>query len=95
MPTYEYLCENCGFRFERFQRITDDPIAHCPRCQGSVHRVFFPVSVMFKGRGFYSTDYGRGTSAASGNGKSGDRAGTDAEGAGTAAESKSSDKPTT
>ena len=50
---------------------------------------------MFKGRGFYSTDYGRGTSAASGNGRSGDRAGTDAEGAGTAAESKSSDKPTT
>ncbi len=95
MPTYEYLCESCGFRFERFQRITDDPIAQCPHCQGAVHRVFFPVSVMFKGRGFYSTDYGRGSSAASGNGRSERKAETGAEGAGTAAEPKSSDKPTT
>ncbi len=92
MPTYEYLCESCGFRFERFQRITDDPIAHCPRCQGAVHRVFFPVSVMFKGRGFYSTDYGRGSTAASGNGKVEDRAETGTEGAGTGAETKASDK---
>lgn len=95
MPTYEYLCENCGFRFERFQRITDDPIAHCPRCQGAVQRVFFPVSIMFKGRGFYSTDYGRGSTAASGNGKLEERAETSTEGAGAGAEAKTSDKSTT
>ncbi len=94
MPTYEYLCDSCGFRFERFQRITEDPISHCPRCQGAVHRVFYPVSIMFKGRGFYSTDYGRG-GAASGNGKVEDSAKTQAERAEAGTESKSSDKSTT
>ncbi len=94
MPTYEYLCERCGFRFERFQRITEDPISQCPRCQGAVHRVFYPVSIMFKGRGFYSTDYGR-SSAASGNGKVGEPAEAKAEGAEAGAESKSADKSVT
>jgi putative FmdB family regulatory protein len=56
MPTYEYSCRNCGAHFDAWQKITDDPIEVCPTCGGSVHRIVFPVGLMFKGSGFYSTD---------------------------------------
>jgi len=39
MPTYEYECEKCGIRFERWQAMTEAPITECPECQGKVHRV--------------------------------------------------------
>ena len=61
MPTYEYSCRNCGAHFDAWQKITDDPIETCPTCGGSVHRIVFPVGLMFKGSGFYSTD-SRGSS---------------------------------
>ena len=57
MPTYEYECETCGIHFERFQRITDDPLGTCPECAGPVHRVPHPVGIVFKGSGFYCTDH--------------------------------------
>jgi putative FmdB family regulatory protein len=56
MPTYVYRCENCGHRFEAWQHMTDDPLTTCPQCEGPVHRVLFPASIVFKGSGFYSTD---------------------------------------
>ena len=56
MPIYEYECEQCGVRFERLQRMVDDPIKECPECAGHVHRVMQPVGVIFKGSGFYVTD---------------------------------------
>ena len=56
MPIYEYECTNCGLRFERHQRISDDPVTVCPECAGQVRRVFQPVGVIFKGSGFYVTD---------------------------------------
>ena len=56
MPTYEYSCRNCGAHFDAWQKITDDPIETCPTCGGSVRRIVFPVGLMFKGSGFYSTD---------------------------------------
>ena len=43
--------------------MTDDPLTTCPQCQGHIHRVLFPASVVFKGSGFYSTDH-RSTAAA-------------------------------
>jgi len=55
MPTYLYECEKCG-RFEEFQRITDDPLAECPDCKGSVKRIIGAPGIIFKGSGFYSTD---------------------------------------
>ena len=57
MPIYEYRCEN-GHLFEVMQRMTDDPVAACTTCDASVQRVFHPVAVHFKGKGFYNTDYG-------------------------------------
>jgi putative FmdB family regulatory protein len=56
MPIYEYECTNCGIRFERHQRISDDPVQVCPECDGQVRRVFHPVGIIFKGSGFYVTD---------------------------------------
>jgi putative FmdB family regulatory protein len=56
MPIYEYECENCGTRFERFQSIQDEPIRQCPECAGSVHKVLHPASIIFKGSGWYITD---------------------------------------
>jgi putative FmdB family regulatory protein len=61
MPIYEYRCPK-GHLFELFQRIDDPPPEVCEQCgEGPVERVLYPVAVHFKGSGFYSTDYGRGS----------------------------------
>jgi putative FmdB family regulatory protein len=61
MPIYEYRCPN-GHTFEVFQRMSDPPASACEVCGASpVEKVLFPVAVHFKGSGFYSTDYGRGS----------------------------------
>jgi putative FmdB family regulatory protein len=57
MPTYEYLCKACGTRFEVWQHMTDEPLTTCPSCHGEVHRVLYPAGIVFKGTGFYKTDY--------------------------------------
>ena len=57
MPIYEYRCEN-GHTFEVMQRMTDEPVSTCSTCEAPVQRVFHPVAVHFKGKGFYNTDYG-------------------------------------
>lgn len=56
MPIYLYQCDSCGLRFERLQRMSEEPLTECPECGGSVHRVIQPVGVIFKGSGFYITD---------------------------------------
>ena len=61
MPIYEYRCPN-GHTFELFQRMSDAPATACEVCGASpVEKVLYPVSVHFKGSGFYTTDYGRGS----------------------------------
>lgn len=61
MPIYEYRCPN-GHTFEVFQRMTDPPAESCETCGAApVEKVLYPVAVHFKGSGFYSTDYGRGS----------------------------------
>ena len=61
MPIYEYRCPN-GHLFELFQRMGEAPPDVCEVCgEGPVERVLYPVAVHFKGSGFYSTDYGRGS----------------------------------
>ena len=66
MPTYEYLCEKCGHTFEAFQAITAEPLRICPKdlCArkkwgcGKVKRTISPgAGLLFKGSGFYITDY--------------------------------------
>jgi len=59
MPTYEYLCQACGYRFDKFQNIKDEPIKKCPKCnEEQVSRLLTGGSgLIFKGSGFYITDY--------------------------------------
>jgi putative FmdB family regulatory protein len=59
MPTYEYVCEKCGHKFERFQPITARPIRKCPECGKSSAKRLIGVGsgIIFKGSGFYETDY--------------------------------------
>ena len=56
MPIYEYKCEN-GHVFDVMQKLSDDPLTTCPECGAPVRKVLHPVSIAFKGSGFYSTDY--------------------------------------
>ena len=61
MPIYEYRCPQ-NHLFEVFQKMTDPPVEVCEVCgQSPVQRVLYPVAVHFKGSGFYTTDYGRGS----------------------------------
>ena len=56
MPIYEYKCEN-GHVFDVMQKLSDDPLTSCIECGAPVRKVLHPVSISFKGSGFYSTDY--------------------------------------
>jgi len=73
MPIYEYKCKKCGQEFEIEQRITAEPLSVCPDelCGGEVFRkISKNVGLMFKGSGFYLTDYAkRNSSSSNGNGK--------------------------
>ncbi len=65
MPTYEYQCQKCGHCFSEFQRIVDPPIKDCPKCkkQNCVEQIISGGSgLIFKGSGFYETDYKRKSS---------------------------------
>jgi putative FmdB family regulatory protein len=59
MPTYEYECESCGKTFELFQSITERPVKKCPACgrRKAQRRIGSGGAVIFKGSGFYKTDY--------------------------------------
>jgi putative FmdB family regulatory protein len=71
LPIYEYRCRN-GHIFEVLQSMSDEPVTKCEVCGAPVERVFHPVALHFKGSGFYSTDYGRGSrKATSKDGESG------------------------
>ena len=97
MPTYEYLCQACNYRFEQRQHMTDDPLTTCPECGGHIRRVFFPAGIVFKGHGFYKTDHGSATVAESngnGNGHN-EHNGQNAKGETTTPETKKSSENTT
>src|SRR5206468_10791808 len=65
MPTYQYVCTECGEPLEVVQKFSDDPLTVCPACQGRLRKVFSPVGVVFKGSGFYKTDSRSSSSSAS------------------------------
>ena len=68
MPIYGYRCSNCGHEFEIQQRMSDEPLKACPKCQGKLTKMLYPTGVIFKGSGFYSTDYKASGKPASSNG---------------------------
>ena len=57
MPTYAYACTECDHRFEVVQSFDDDALTVCPACEGRLRKVFNAVGIVFKGGGFYQTDY--------------------------------------
>lgn len=85
MPIYEYRCPQ-GHTFEQFRRMADAPPEGCEVCgQGPLDIVLYPVAVHYKGSGFYSTDYGKGSS------KRPKEDGKSSDGGSSGGESKSSD----
>ncbi len=70
MPTYEYECTECGYHFEKFQSMKEDPISFCPKCGGKVIRLISKnVNFILKGSGFYKTDYVRSKESSNGESK--------------------------
>ena len=64
MPTYEYQCRKCGHQFEAFQSISAPPLKRCPECKGVVARMLTTgAGIIFKGSGFYQTDYKKSSHA--------------------------------
>ena len=58
MPTYEYICDDCGYKFEEFQGMNDPLKETCPHCTGKVKRLIGRGGgLIFRGSGFYATDY--------------------------------------
>lgn len=56
MPTYEYVCKNCGENLEVFQSFSDKPLKKHKECGGDLQKVFHARGIVFKGGGFYATD---------------------------------------
>ncbi len=58
MPVYTYRCDNCGVQFDQTQKFSDESLTRCPECgKNSLHKVYTPVGIVFKGSGFYATDH--------------------------------------
>ncbi|MFF4237996.1 FmdB family zinc ribbon protein [Actinomadura geliboluensis] len=99
MPTYQYVCTECGEPLEVVQKFSDDALTECPACSGKLRKVFSAAGIIFKGSGFYRTD-SRGSgkssstagssSSASSNGSSGGSANGSSGDSGSAGSSSSS-----
>jgi putative FmdB family regulatory protein len=94
MPHYEYECTQCGKHFEYFQKMSDAPIEVCEACGGHLQKLLSAGSgLIFKGSGFYITDYkGKNASADTGSAGSGEKS-KDSGGSGQGEGSKSAEKP--
>ena len=68
MPTYEYVCKDCGERLEAVQSFSDEPLTDCPHCNGDLRKIFGNVGIVFRGSGFYKTDSRSTSSVGSSNG---------------------------
>ena len=99
MPNYEYLCKNCGHRFEQIRKFSDKQLRKCPECGGVIEQVISAPAVQFKGSGWYVTDYpkkGAGSAAsssASSEGDSGTKETKDSKDTKEAKDTKKDDKP--
>ena len=57
MPTYDYRCTNCAHTFELRQSFESEPVTACPKCNHKARRLFHTPAIIYKGSGFYTTDY--------------------------------------
>src|SRR5438132_1098565 len=96
MPTYDYVCEACGHEFEHFQSMTDKRLSKCPKCgkRKLVRKVGSGGGVIFKGSGFYETDYKRaGSKAPASDNPAGDKTAASTEGSGASSDKGSTSSP--
>lgn len=79
MPTYEYKCEDCSHVFEAFHGMTEDPLEECPKCGEKALRRLIGggAGIIFKGSGFWETDYNRSNSSRNSESTSGDSSSDD------------------
>ena len=87
MPIYGYRCTSCGHEVEVLQKLSDPPLKTCPNCGGELRKLLYPAGVIFKGSGFYSTDYKSGSSSGGAN------TGSSNGSSDSSADKKASDKP--
>jgi putative FmdB family regulatory protein len=97
MPNYEYLCKDCGHRFEQIRKFSDKPLRKCPECGGVIEQVISAPAVQFKGSGWYVTDYAKkgaasAESSSSSEGDSGAKDAKDSKDTKEAKETKKDDK---
>ena len=103
MPRYDYECSGCGHVFELRQSFESEPYGDCPKCGAASRRKFHAVPIIYKGSGFYTTDYKhtnyspvdkadgeKGKSEASSDGKAKGEKGDKAKGTGEAAKAAAS-----
>lgn len=93
MPTYEYACPKCGHTFEAFQSMKDEPLKKCPKCNktGVKRLLGTGAGLIFKGSGFYITDYKKsGGSSTSSSGDSKPAKSAESKSTGGGGDSKSS-----
>ncbi|MDR0787006.1 MAG: zinc ribbon domain-containing protein [Gemmatimonadota bacterium] len=95
MPTYEYRCPACRAEFEKFQRMSDEPVAECPKCGAAAERrLSGGAGFLFKGSGFYITDYrSEGYRKAAGSEKSGGESTSGGSGSAAGGSASSAPKP--
>jgi putative FmdB family regulatory protein len=65
MPIYGYRCEQCGHELEVLQSMSEAPLKVCPNCMGPLYKMVYPAGIIFKGSGYYTTDYKNSSSVSS------------------------------
>ncbi|RIQ19452.1 FmdB family zinc ribbon protein [Jiangella rhizosphaerae] len=91
MPTYQYVCTDCGEPLEAVQKFSDDPLTECPACGGRLRKVFSAVGVVFKGSGFYRNDSRSTTSSSTPASSNGSSSGDSAKSSGDSSSKTSKD----
>jgi putative FmdB family regulatory protein len=95
MPTYDYRCEACGHKFDIFQRMSEAALVECPACaKPALKRLIGSgAGIIFKGSGFYETDYKRARAGGDGDSKTDSKSDAKPEKTAATTESKSEPKP--
>ena len=94
MPTYGYRCRSCGNEFEILQKISDPPLKTCPKCAGKLDKMVYAAGIIYKGSGYYNTDYKSGSKGSDkASEKATDKA--DSNGSGSSSEGSGDAKPAT
>ncbi|MDQ4131368.1 MAG: FmdB family transcriptional regulator [Actinomycetota bacterium] len=88
MPTYEYVCRDCGEHLEVVQSFRDDPLTVCPACEGRLRKVFAAAGIVFKGSGWHVKDYAQKRTKSSRDGEATSDSATTPDSGGDGAEKK-------